>query len=148
MKILSVERLDNQSCLIPLLGRNVPAGFPSPADDYLDGELDLGAYLIEHPASTFMLTVDGPSMIGAGIHSGDKIAVDRSLTPAAGMIVVGVVHGEMTIKRLVRWRGGHHYALAAEPAADSQEQYPPIIIDEGSGVEIWGVVIGSPCAAC
>lgn len=141
MHVSSIEVLGEEPCLVTLLGRHVPAGFPSPADDYLDGELDLCAYLIEHPAATFMLTVDGSSMEGAGILSGDKIAVDRSIQPRPGMIVVGVLHGEMTIKRLRRTRSGR-LILAAEPRADNPERYPSIPIDEASPVEIWGVVSG------
>lgn len=141
MPILRIEPLADLPCPLPLVGRRVPAGFPSPADDYLEGELDLQRYLIDHPAATFLLTVDGPSMEGAGILSGDKVIVDRSQSPRPGRIVIGVVHGEMTIKRLTRLESGQH-ALVAEPASGSFETYPPFLIDEANPFEIWGVVTG------
>ncbi len=139
--LVRVKTIAATPCPLRLIGRRVPAGFPSPADDYLEGELDLQAYLIDHPAATFLLTVDGPSMEGAGILSGDKVIVDRSLSPKPGRIVIGVVHGEMTIKRLVRSKSGQH-ALVAEPAAGNPASYPPLPIDEASPFEIWGVVTG------
>lgn len=141
MPILRIEPVADLPCPLRLVGRRVPAGFPSPADDYLEDELDLQRYLIDHPAATFLLTVDGPSMEGAGILSGDKVIVDRSLSPRAGRIVIGVIHGEMTIKRLVRSETGQH-ALVAEPAAGSAAAYPPLLIDEANPFEIWGVVTG------
>ena len=80
---------------LPLLGRLLPAGFPSPADDYLDGEIDLNRFLIERPAACYLMRVSGPSMSGAGILDGDLVVVDRSLTPAPGHVVVAVLDGEM-----------------------------------------------------
>ena len=70
---------------LPLFISRVQAGFPSPADDYLEGALDLNEHLIERPAATFFLRVTGDSMTGAGIHSGDLLIVDKSVTPADGM---------------------------------------------------------------
>src|SRR5256712_12868399 len=75
-------------CLVP-----VAAGYPSPADDYFDGSLDLNQHLIKHPTATFFVRVAGESMREAGIHSGDVLIVDRSLTPSAGSVVIAVVTG-------------------------------------------------------
>src|SRR3982750_1517772 len=83
---------------LPLIGRWIPAGFPSPADDYLEGEIDLNRYLIERPAACYLMKVSGPSMSGAGIMDGDMVVVDRSMEPTPGHVVVAVLYGEMTIK--------------------------------------------------
>ncbi len=92
--------LDPAALPVPLLGRLLPAGFPSPADDHLDGEIDLSRHLIERPAATFLMRVSGESMRGAGILDGDMVVVDRSLGPKPGDVVVAVCQGEMTLKRL------------------------------------------------
>ena len=123
-----------QSYQIPLYGCPVSAGFPSPADDYIEGQLDLNRHLIRNPAATFFVRADGHSMIGAGIHDGDILIVDRSLNPADGSIVVAAVDGEMTVKRISR-RDGRAY-LEPENAA-----YPPIELTEGRDVWVWGVVV-------
>ena len=111
----------------------VPAGFPSPADDYLEGKLDLNQHLIKHPAATFFVRVSGESMIGAGIHPGDILVVDRSLEPAQRKIVIAVVDNELTVKRFRRVRG--RVILMPE-----NEDYEPIEIGEGTEFEVWGVV--------
>ena len=121
---------------LPLLGRLVPAGFPSPADDYLEGEIDLAALLIERPAATFLMRVAGVSMSGAGILDGDYVVVDRSREAAPGHVVVAVVDGEMTIKRLRRRKDGRFLLQAEHP------DYPEMVIDGERPVEIWGVVVG------
>ncbi|MBD2722291.1 MULTISPECIES: LexA family protein [Hymenobacter] len=118
---------------MPLFGCPVPAGFPSPADDHLDGPFDLTKHLFRHPASTFLARVSGDSMIGAGIHPGDLVAVDRALQPRHGSIVVAVVEGEHTIKRLQE-RGGQPW-LVAENA-----RYPPVPVNPETGLLVWGVV--------
>src|SRR4028119_68763 len=97
---------DSEVLLLPLLGALLPAGFPSPADDYLEGEIDLNRLLIERPAACYLMRVSGPSMSGAGILDGDLVVVDRSVEARAGHVVVAVIHGEMTIKRLRRGAGG------------------------------------------
>lgn len=86
----------------PVFASRISAGFPSPADDFVEGSLDLNKHLIDHPAATFFLRVAGESMTGAGIHPGDLLVVDRSLTPRHNDIVIAVLHGELTVKRL--WR--------------------------------------------
>src|SRR5215216_4379648 len=98
--------LDPETLPLPLVGRLVPAGFPSPADDYLESEIDLNRYLIERPAACYLMRVSGSSMTGAGIMDGDLVVVDRSVEAAPGHVVVAVLDGEMTIKRLRRLRDG------------------------------------------
>lgn len=111
----------------------VAAGFPSPADDFLENRLDLNQLLVRHPAATFFVRVSGDSMIGAGIHSGDLLIVDRSLDANHKRVVIAVVDGQMTVKRISR-EGKIVRLLAENP------EYHPIIIEEGTGLEIWGVV--------
>jgi len=126
---------DPASLSVPLVGRLVAAGFPSPADDYLDGEIDLGSYLIERPAATFLMRVSGESMTGAGILDGDLVVVDRSVTAQSGHVVVAVLDGGMTIKRFRQVRG--RAALVAE-----NPDFPEFIIGEEAPAELWGVVVG------
>lgn len=122
---------------VPLLGRWVPAGFPSPADDYLEGQIDLATFLIERPASTFLMRVSGLSMVGAGILDGDYVVVDRSVEPRTGHIVVAICNGEMTIKRLHILARRHAVLRAENP------EFPEWTICEETPAEIWGVVVGS-----
>ena len=128
--------LDPGMLLLPLVGRLLPAGFPSPADDYLEGEIDLNRLLIERPAACYLMRVSGPSMSGAGIMDGDLVVVDRSVEAVSGHVVVAAIHGEMTLKRLRRLRDGRHLLKAENPA------YPSTIIGEESPAEVWGVVVG------
>ena len=121
---------------LPLLGRRVPAGFPSPADDYLEGEVDLNRYLIESPAACYLMRVSGASMSGAGIMDGDLVVVDRSVEAVPGHVVVAVLAGEMTIKRLRRTKGGRTLLLAENP------DYPALVVGEDNPAEVWGVVVG------
>jgi len=86
--------------LRPLIGTQIPAGFPSPAQDYVEGTLDLNELLLTHPYSTFFVRVDGYSMINAGIFPDDILIVDRSLEAVHNKIVIAVVNGELTVKRL------------------------------------------------
>lgn len=108
-------------------------GFPSPADDYLAGPLDLNTYLIKHPAATFLMRATEDSMVKAGIHPGDILVVDRSLEPSHGRIVIAAVEGRLTVKRLQIGQNG--LMLLAE-----NDAYSPIRVDKENGVEIWGVV--------
>lgn len=117
---------------VPLLLTRTPAGFPSPAQDDMEEPIDLGAWLIQHPASSYLMRVEGLSMTGCGIYDGDFIVVDRAKRPRAGAIVVALVHGERTLKRL-RHLDGRHWLV---PEA---EGYPHILVDEY--VEIWGTVV-------
>jgi len=118
---------------IPMFTEQVAAGFPSPADDYLEGNLDLNKYLIKHPVATYFVRVIGDSMIGAGIHSGDILIVDRSLEPTNRRVVIAVVDGELTVKRLIRKNG----IIILMP---ENNQYKPIEIKDETDLEVWGVV--------
>lgn len=118
---------------LPLYSSRVPAGFPSPADDYLEDTLDLNEHLVRHPAATFLVRVSGESMLGAGIHPDDVLVVDRSLEPVDGKIVIAVLDGELTVKRFRRL--GERVQLHPENPA-----YPVIEINEEQDFRIWGVV--------
>jgi DNA polymerase V len=118
---------------IPLYMSKVRAGFPSPAEEYIEAKLDLNAYLIPHPSSTYMVRIEGDSMIGAGIYGGDLAVVDRSLEAQNGDIVLAVVDGDITIKRLVMTK--KVVELRAENPA-----YQPICFDRDQELTIWGVV--------
>lgn len=113
----------------------VPAGFPSPAQDYLDNSVDLSAELIVrgHEQATFILRVKGWSMMGAGIFDGDRIVVDRALEVQQGDVVVAVLNNDLTIKRL--GTVGSKLALLPE-----NPHFKPIIMEEGDHLEMWGVV--------
>lgn len=118
---------------LPLYMTSIEAGFPSPADDYIEGKLDLNEHLIKHPAATFFVRVSGESMINAGIFPGDILIVDRSLEAVDKKIVIAVLDGELTVKRL-RIRSGRP---SLEPEND---RYAPIEIKPDMAFEIWGVV--------
>ena len=118
---------------IPLFAHSIHAGFPSPADDYVSESLDLNEHLIAHKEATYFLRATGQSMLGAGIHDGDLLVVDRSLTPRHRAVVIAVVDGEFTVKRLYK-RAGRIRLLAENP------DYPSIEFADGQELEIWGVV--------
>jgi DNA polymerase V len=118
-----------------LVLNNAPAGFPSPADDYIENTLDLNEYLIDNPVATFMMRVSGDSMVGAGIRDKDVIIVDRSKEPLPGKIVVAVLDGELTVKRLEQ--SGKGYVLMPE-----NPDYLPITVQDEQELVIWGVVTG------
>jgi len=111
----------------------VSAGYPSPADDYLDGSLDLNQHLIKHPTATFFVRVAGESMREAGIHSGDVLIVDRALIPGDGSVIIAIINGELTVKRLSK----RHGKLMLMP---ENQQYPPLAITDTTAFEVWGVV--------
>ncbi len=111
----------------------VPAGFPSPAADYEEGKLDLNRHLIRNPAATFFVRVTGDSMVQAGIHSGDLLVVDRSIEPRDKNVVIAVVNGELTVKR-IRIRKNGLTLEAENEAYQSQE------INDEIEFEVWGVV--------
>lgn len=119
---------------LPFFITPVSAGFPSPADDFLDTQLDLNEYLIRHPAATFCVRAKGDSMTGAGIFPGSVLIVDRALTPRNDSIVLAVVNGEFTVKRIRREQGS--YVLYPENSS-----YPPIHITPGMDFSVWGVVL-------
>ncbi|WP_081906302.1 LexA family protein [Methylobacter tundripaludum] len=118
---------------LPLFAFKIPAGFPSPADDHLEATIDLNQQYVRHPAATFFVRVQGNSMIKAGIHSGDMLIVDRSLEAQSGSIVIAVVNGELTVKRLVI-NGDDVWLMPENP------EFQPLQISEGMELHIWGVV--------
>ena len=132
--IRSIYGVDSKTGLsLPLFVGGVSAGFPSPAEDYTDQKLDLNELLIKNPAATFFVRVDGDSMTGAGIHHDDILVVDRSRQAVNRDIVIAVLDGELTVKRLIRQdRCGR---LVAE-----NPDYPSIEIGSEDSCEIWGVV--------
>ncbi len=118
---------------IPLFISKVAAGFPSPADDYIEKNLDLNELLIQKPAATFFVKVQGESMLDAGIHPNDILIVDRSIEAVSGKIVICALNGELTVKRLERLHNQWH--LKAE-----NPLYADIVIYEEIDMIIWGVV--------
>ena len=117
----------------PLLLCPVPAGWPSPAEDYIEDTLDLHKYAVRNGAATFFLRASGDSMIGAGIHDGDILVVDRSLSPTSGKVVIAAVDGELTVKRLLK--KGMRLLLVPE-----NTDYDTIDITAHESTTIWGVV--------
>jgi len=117
----------------PIFSSRVQAGFPSPADDHLEDQLDLNKHLIHHQEATFFVRAQGESMLNAGIHPGDILVVDKSLPAKSGKIVIAVVDGEFTVKRLHKYKG--KVSLKAE-----NPDFEDIEIQEGSELIIWGVV--------
>lgn len=111
----------------------VEAGFPSPADDFIETSLDLNEHLIQHPAATFFVRVNGDSMIGVGIHHHDILVVDRSLDPKHGSIVIAVLNGELTVKTL-EYKGESPFLVPANPS------YQAITITNDMDFHVWGVV--------
>lgn len=117
---------------LSVFSSSVPAGFPSPADDHIEGKLDLNEHLIRRPAATFFVRAAGESMKDAGIFDGDLLIIDRSINPKSDDIVIASIHGELTVKRLQQ-SGKEWLLVPANP------DYPTIKLD-GPDNEIWGVV--------
>ena len=113
----------------------VEAGFPSPADNYIEQELDVREYLIKNPEATFLVKATGESMNNAGILNGDILIVDRSIEPKNNSIVITSIDGELTVKRLIIKLGGGKSYLQSE-----NSKYPNIELGLESNVKIWGVV--------
>ncbi len=135
LKVTAIYRpeADQKNCPRPLYVGRVSAGFPSPADDYIEGQLDLNQHLIRHPAATFFVRVDGDSMIDAGIHPGDILIVDRALEPKDKNVVIANINGELTVKRIrIKYK-----KLLLMP---ENEKYPPIPIPADMDFQVWGVV--------
>jgi DNA polymerase V len=119
--------------VIPIAAGTIAAGFPSPAGDYIDSRLDIFEYLIQHPTATFYVRVKGNSMINAGIHDGDLLVVDRSLEPKNNQVVIAVIDGEFTVKRISKYNNKLY--LIPE-----NNQFKPIEITDTMDFEVWGVV--------
>jgi len=128
-----VQVIQGNGFKVPLYSSRVQAGFPSPADDYIEAKLDLNEHLIRHPAATFLVKATGDSMIGVGIYEGSILIVDRSLEAKDGSIVIAGVNGELTVKTL-RKKGKDFFLTPENP------KYKPIQITAEMDGTIWGVV--------
>ena len=136
-RVLEINRAVLGSKMVrPLYASRPAAGFPAPGDDLVEKPLDLNDLLIDNPDSTFFVRVEGDSMEGAGIFSGDILVVDRAVSACHGHIVVAAVYGEMVVKRLSR-EAGAPVLISENPA------YQPIRLNEADDCFIWGVVTGS-----
>ena len=133
MTLSVVEWAADWPLVLPYFDASVPAGFPSPAEDYLETPLDLTEFLIENKAATFLMRVDGDSMRDAGILHGDLLVVDRAAKPESGCVVVVAVNGEFTVKRLRRGPD----CVWLEPA---NPLYQSIRVSIGEDLHVFGVV--------
>ncbi len=137
MKVVTISIANTEkSVSLPLYASRPSAGFPAPGDDLVERPLDLNDLLIDNPTATFFVKVEGDSMEGAKIFSGDILVVDRSVELTSGLIVVAAVYGEMVVKRLVISVNGSF--LKSE-----KEGYEPIVLTDNEQCFIWGVVVGS-----
>ncbi len=118
---------------LPLIEGGIAAGFPSPAQDYIDIKIDLNKELIDNPSSTFYARVKGNSMIDAGISNGDILVIDKSLEPHDGDTAVCFIDGEFTLK-YIRIEADAVYLIPANPA------FQPIKVTEENNFCIWGIV--------
>jgi DNA polymerase V len=132
-RIIPVRSRDRPGDFVPLAGHSVPAGFPSPAEDYIDRALDFNELLIENPAATFAVKIAGESMTGAGMLPGDIAVINRARAPVSGCVVLALVDGDFTVKRY-RVKEGLIVLQAENPA------YPDIEIKDGTDFEVWGCV--------
>ncbi|HEF8772043.1 TPA: translesion error-prone DNA polymerase V autoproteolytic subunit [Providencia stuartii] len=129
---MKLELIDSESIInIPLFLDRVPAGFPSPASDYMEERINLNSALIKHPDSTYMLRVEGNSMIDANINDGDVVIVDSALSAKDGDIVIACVDGEFTVKRL---KSRPPMLMPMNP------DFQPILIGDAQDLQIFGVV--------
>lgn len=135
--IAAVIDVEARSALrVPMMAWSAAAGFPSPAEDYVDRSLDFNELPIEHPAATFAIRIEGESMTGAGIFPGDIAVVDRARTPVNGNIVLALLDGAFTVKRY-RLKNGVVWLQAENPA------FPDMSIGDGQALEVWGVITRS-----
>ena len=116
----------------PLVAWHISCGFPSPADDYRESELDINELVIAHPDATFYVRVSGDSMEGAGIFEGDVLVVDRALDARNNTIIVALVNGEFTVKRLTM-SGDTIFLMPENP------HYEPLPITEEMEFRVWGI---------
>ncbi len=143
MKIVRLHKSNSLEILIPdtstelelpLIAANLEAGFPSPADDYVEETLDLNKFLIKNPASTFFARVTGNSMIGSNILEGDILIIDKSLVPKPESILVCALDGDFTVKRVKQIDDETVYLMPDNPA------FKPIKVSRDNNLVIWGVV--------
>ncbi|WPP51031.1 LexA family protein [Catalinimonas niigatensis] len=132
--VLELYAIDaSEPLTLPLFESNIPAGFPSPADDTMELKLDLNKHLIKHPSTTFYARVNGYSMQDAGIYDGDILIVDRTMEPRENDVVVCILDGDYTVKRV--HLGKDEIFLQA-----ANDAYEPIKVKEDNRLSIWGVV--------
>ena len=127
-----IVEIDTAMNTKPKLSGSVVAGFPSPAEQYMEPPLDLNELLVKHPAATYFVRVSGDSMTGAGINDGDLLVVDRSLRPADGDIIIACVDGDFTVKVLKMSEG-----VRLEPA---NPNYPALALEKGQELDYFGKV--------
>lgn len=129
-------RVEQRNIGIPLYSSRPAAGFPAPGDDQIEKVLDINDLVVKNPSATFFVRVEGDSMEGAGIFSGDVLVVDRAVEAKHNSIVVAAVYGEMVVKRLLIQ--GERKLLVSE-----NESYAPISVNGEDDCRVWGVVVGS-----
>lgn len=132
IKQFFIPKLGEQISL-PFFSVKIAAGFPSPAEDHITDNIDLNKHLIKHPAATFFVQVSGHSMKDVGIYDGDILIVDRALDPKDGSIVVAIIDGEFTVKR-IKLENQNIYLLP------ENSEFTPIKISPEMDFSIWGVV--------
>ena len=128
------QHKDNSLETVPYILSRISAGFPSPADDYIENNLSISELLIKNQLSTFLMKASGESMIEAGINDGDVLVVDRSLEARSRDIVIAIFEGNLTVKRLIIKADGSAILKSENPL------YKNILISEYTELEIWGVV--------
>lgn len=133
LEFFAIDSEGEATIKIPLVETPVSAGYPAPTENFIETELDLNSFLVRHPSSTFCVKVKGQSMINAGIRTGDILIVDRAAEPQNNSIVIALVDGEFTVKRITKANG----ELFLMP---ENEMYRPIKITESMKFEVWGVV--------
>ncbi|MGV0953838.1 MAG: LexA family protein [Fluviibacter sp.] len=132
--LMPIKLADNPTSFkVPLFAHTIRAGFPSPADDYVADTLDLNEHLMPRKEASFLLRAKGESMIGVGIHDGDMLVVDRSITASDGLIVIAQLDGQFTVKTLEK-KHGKVRLLPANP------DFEPIELKDEQELQIWGVV--------
>ena len=133
MNLLFFKPLTGNTRKLPLFTVPVSAGFPSPAEEYVEQLLSLDEHLVKHPQATYLAKVKGDSMMEAGINTGDVLIIDKSLTPANNKIVVAIIDGEFTVKRYIKEKG----EISLVPANNA---YKPIKVNGSQDIKVWGVV--------
>jgi len=119
---------------LPFYSSAVAAGFPSPADDHIEGRLDLNKLLIKHPSATFFMRATGDLMSHAGIHNNDILIIDRSIKPTHGKIVIAAINGQLVIRQIKKTKAGKKYLIA------ESNNTPPLEIKENDEIDIWGII--------
>lgn len=135
-KLVMLSGVEIKSKPLVLFSSRPAAGFPAPGDDVVEKTLDINELVIKNPTATFFVRVEGDSMEGARIYSGDVLVVDRSVMPTEGRVVVAAVYGELVVKKLQKKQG--RLLLVSE-----QVGYEPIAVSDNDDCFIWGVVVGS-----